>query len=69
MRKASSIDKEWNEQADFFAKYIVGKNLDEVKGIAVNEEGVPTEEDMTSSVTIHVGDFMTILEKAYNTAK
>ncbi|MDD4122419.1 MAG: hypothetical protein PHE94_06010, partial [Eubacteriales bacterium] len=69
MKKASSIGKEWNEQADSFAKYVAGKNLDEVKGIAVNEEGVPEEEDLTSSVTIHVGDFMTILEKAYNMAK
>lgn len=69
MKKASSIGKEWNEQADSFAKYVGGKNLDEVKGIAVNEEGVPEEEDLTSSVTIHVGDFMTILEKAYNMAK
>ena len=69
MKKASSIGKEWNEQADAFSKYIVGKTLDEVKGIAVNEEGVPTGDDLTSSVTVHVFDFMTIIEKAKNDAR
>lgn len=67
--KASSIKKEWNEQADAFAKYAVGKTVDEVKGIAVSEEGVPTDEDLTSSVTIHVGDFVSGIEKAAANAK
>ncbi len=69
MKKASAIGKEWSEQADAFAKYIVGKTMDEVKGIAMNEEGVPEGDDLKSSVTIHVGDFLTILEKAFKTAK
>lgn len=69
MKKASAIGKEWNEQADAFAKYIVGKTLAEVKGISMNEEGVPTGDDLKSSVTVHVGDFLTILEKAFKTAK
>lgn len=69
MKKASSIGKEWNEQADAFAKYVVGKAMEEVNGIAVNEEGVPAGEDLKSSVTVHVGDFLTILERAFNTAK
>ncbi|HAX51981.1 hypothetical protein [Muricomes intestini] len=67
--KASSIKKEWNEQADAFAEYAVGKTVDEVKGIAVSEEGVPTDEDLTSSVTIHVGDFVSGIEKAAANAK
>ncbi len=68
MKKASSIGKEWNEQANAFAQYVVGKTLDEVKGIAI-EEGVPAGDDLKSSVTVHVTDFLTILEKAFNTAK
>ncbi|MGI6731566.1 MAG: hypothetical protein ACOX5F_06715 [Anaerovoracaceae bacterium] len=68
MRGNSGIGKEWNEQANAFAEYIVGKTVDEVKGIAV-EEGVPTEEDLQSSVTIHVNDFMTIIDKASKMAK
>lgn len=68
MRAASSIGKEWNEQAEAFSKYVVGKTLDEVKGISL-EAGVPTEEDLASSVTVHVTDFITVLEKAYNMSK
>ncbi len=69
MRKASAIQKEWNEQAAAFAEYVVGKSADEVKGIAINEEGVPTEAELTSSVTVHVTDFLTIIDKAAQDAK
>lgn len=68
MKKASTIGKEWNEQADAFAKYVVGKTVDEVKGIALNE-GTPADEDLATSVTVHVTDFITIIEKAFNIAK
>ena len=68
MKEASSIGKEWNEQAAAFARYAAGKTVDEVKGIAVNEEGVPTGEDLKSSVTVHVTDFITILQKAFDAA-
>ncbi len=69
MKKASGIGKEWNEQAAAFAAYIVGKSADEVKGIALNEEGAPAEADLTSSVTVHVTDFLTVIEKAAQNAK
>lgn len=64
MKAASSIGKEWYEQAAAFAAYATGKSIEDVKGVAVNEEGVPTAEELTSSVTIHVGDFIAALEKA-----
>ncbi|MDD4797503.1 MAG: hypothetical protein PHO66_07030, partial [Eubacteriales bacterium] len=69
MTKASSIGKEWNEQADAFAAYVVGKTIDEVKGISLNNEGVPTEADLTSSVTMHVTDYIAALEKAVGSAQ
>ncbi len=69
MKKASKIGKEWSEQADAFSKYVVGKTVDEVKGIAVNEEGVATAAELTSSVTVHISDFTNIIEKASKTAK
>mgnify|MGYP000867895024 CR=1 FL=1 len=64
MVKQSGIKKEWNEQADAFAKYVTGKTVDEAKGVSVNEEGVPTDKELTSSVTIHVTDFIAVIEKA-----
>lgn len=69
MGTKSGIAKEWNEQADAFAAYIVGKTVEEVKGIAVNEEGVATEADLTSSVTIHIGDFIAAVDKAVANAQ
>lgn len=58
MRKASAIGKEWNEQADAFAAYVVGKTVDEVKGIAINDQGVAGDADLAASVTVHIGDFV-----------
>lgn len=69
MRKASKIGKEWFEEADAFTKYVVGKSADEVKGIAVNEKGAPTAAELTSSVTVGIKDFITIIDKASKSAK
>jgi hypothetical protein len=33
MRSASKIGKEWNEQANAFAAYVIGKTVDEVKAL------------------------------------
>lgn len=69
MKVASVIGKEWYEQADTFAKYIIGKTIEEVKGISLDEKGIPAESELVSSVTIHIGPFIEIVEKAYNLAK
>jgi hypothetical protein len=69
MKSASKIVKEWNEQARAFADYIVGKTMNEVTGIAISEEGTPTSEDLTGSVTVGIGSFLTVVEKACTTAK
>lgn len=69
MKGQSGIGKEWNEQADAFADYVIGKTADEVKGIAVSAEGVPTDADLTASVTIHVSDMIAGVEKAVANAQ
>ncbi len=69
MTKASGIGKEWNEQADAFAAYVIGKTVDEVKGIALNEEGKATDADLTSSVTVHINAFIAAVEKAVANAQ
>ncbi|KSV57454.1 hypothetical protein [Acetivibrio ethanolgignens] len=68
MKSASSIGKEWDEQAAAFAAYCLGKTADEVKGIAL-AEGVPADADLAANVTVHVGDFMTVISKAVANAK
>ncbi len=60
---------EWDAQAASFAAYVKGKTLAQVKGIDVNESGKPADTDLTSSVTIAVGDFISAIEKAVTNAK
>lgn len=69
MKKASKIGKEWYEEAAAFAQYVTGKTVDEVKGIAVNEDGEPTDEELTASVTFGVADFITNIEEAAQNAQ
>ncbi|MBO5070379.1 MAG: hypothetical protein J6C37_08460, partial [Roseburia sp.] len=68
MKVASSIGKEWNEQADAFAAYCVGKTADEVTGIAVTEEGTAADTDLAASCTMHIGGFQSAVAKAVNNA-
>ena len=63
MRKASSIGKEWNEQAAAFATYCVGKTADEITAIA---EG---DADLTAGCTLHPGNFQWIMAAAIENAK
>ena len=63
-QKVSSIGKEWDEQAAAFASYVTGKTVAEATGIAVTEEGNAGDADLAASVTIGVGDFLTLVEKA-----
>jgi predicted small lipoprotein YifL/predicted DNA-binding ribbon-helix-helix protein len=64
MKSASGIGKEWYEQAAALAQWMIGKTVDEVAAIKVSDEGTTTEADLTSSVTIHVGDYIKALQKA-----
>ena len=64
MKAASGIGKEWYEQAAAFAEYVVGKTVDEVTGIAVDEKGHATDADLTASVTISINDMQAVIAKA-----
>jgi hypothetical protein len=69
MKGSSSIGKEWNEQAEGFAQYVIGKTLDEVKGIAVDEAGYAADSDLKAKITVHIGDFINVVAKAVESAK
>ena len=68
MKKASSIGKEWNEQAAALADYAVGKRVDELKGMAVGEDGKAADADLAASVTLYIGSFVDGIEAAVNSA-
>lgn len=69
MKQASGIGREWYEQAADYAAYAVGKTVDALTGISVNDRGSPGGPELSSSVTISVGDFNACLEKAATSAK
>ena len=73
MKKTSKIKKEWNEQIAEFEKWMVGKTVDEIKGMKVkkrdeNHVAIPDVEELTSLVTITVENYIEGLEKAYKNA-
>ena len=65
MAKASGIGKEWFEQIAALEDWMVGKTVEEIKGMKM-AEGKSTEEDLVSSVTISVGDYIAAVEQAWN---
>lgn len=64
MRPVSTIGKEWFEQAQAFAAYCVGKTVEEVKGIALNESGYPADADLAAGCTMKVTEYIAGVEDA-----
>lgn len=69
MVKASGIGKEWFEQIAAFEAYAVGKTVEELTSMPVYERdashpAVPDVEELKTSVTINVGDYLAALTKA-----
>jgi len=73
MRGQSEIGKEWFEQIAAFEEWMIGKNIDDVLNMDVKERDashthVPDVEELTSSVTITVQDYLKAVEKAWENA-
>lgn len=66
MRSASSISAEWYEQATAFADYCVGKTLDELNNMTLNENGQAV--DVIAQCTLAASEFMPGLIDAVNNA-
>ena len=75
MVRASSIGKEWFEQAAALEDWCIGKTLAEVLSMKTFDRGdgshtmVPDEADLKTGCTITVGDYLKALEKAVAVAK
>lgn len=74
MVKASTIKKEWFEQADSLGKWMVGKTVDQVKAMKTVKKddahpAVPDEADLKSSVTMTVQDYIAATVEANKNAK
>lgn len=75
MQKASKLEKgEWFQQAAAFEEFCIGKTPEEVLGMKTmkkddHHQAVPDEEDVKTTVTIDVGNFLKALDKAVKNAK
>ncbi|MFA5523044.1 MAG: hypothetical protein WDA24_01685 [Tissierellales bacterium] len=73
MVKNSKIGKEWFEQISELEKWMIGKNLDEIKGIKTKKvddahPSVPDVAELASTVTITIQDYIAAVEEAYTNA-
>jgi hypothetical protein len=64
MKGNSAIGKEWDEQAKALEAWMIGKTLAEVKALPLVDGYVKDGEDLKSSVTITVTDYLAAVEKA-----
>ena len=70
MKGASPIGKEWYEQADAFAAYVIGKTAAEVEAIAVaGDHSGPDVADLAATCTMNVVDFKAAIVEACNNAQ
>ena len=68
MKGNSAIGKEWDEQAQAFAAWTVGKTIEEVEALALDADGKPTDADVLASTTMTVSVFIEALKKAVENA-
>jgi uncharacterized protein YuzE len=74
MIKASTIGKEWYQQADALGKWMVGKSIDEIKAMKTKAKdeahpAVPDVAELTSLVTVSVQDYVEAVAEAFANAK
>ena len=74
MKGATSIGKEWYEQAEALEAWCIGKTVEEVVSMPTYDKGdghhtqVPDDVDLKSGCTIDVGNFLQALQKAADNA-
>jgi predicted small secreted protein len=61
MKKSSSLNKEWYEQIEALEKYLVGKKLADIEGMKLTDGKA---DDLKTSVTITVTDYLEAVKKA-----
>ena len=64
MKGNSAIGKEWFEQAAALTAYFVGKTADEVAAIEYDAEGVAVAEDLKTSVSVGIDEYLASFAKA-----
>jgi hypothetical protein len=74
LRKSSSIQKNWYEQAASLEEWMIGKTASEITGMKMKMDGdkataVSDEPELTSSVTIKIANYLESLNESFTNAK
>ena len=69
MKAISPIGLEWYEQMDKLEDWCIGKTVEQVLAMELNEKGVATDADLVSGCTVHINDQLVSLEKAAASAR
>ena len=64
MKGSSAIGKEWFEQAAGLEAYLVGKTAAEVEAIEMDAEGVAVAEDLKTSISVGIDEYLAAFAKA-----
>lgn len=64
MASNSAINKEWFEQIASFEAYLIGKKVSALNDLSVEEGYLADTEDLKSSVTMAVGEYIEVVKKA-----
>lgn len=67
--EAAGIGKEWDEQAQAYDEYLVGKDADAIRDIELDESGKTTDADLVTGATITIDGFVAATEKALDNVK
>ena len=65
----SEIGKEWYEQVEALEEWMAGQNVDDAMALELNEDNVPTPEDLQSSVTIDVSGYLAVVQNSFDNAR
>jgi hypothetical protein len=68
MRVASPIGREWHEQIADLEAWMIGKTVDQVLAMPL-EEDAPSDPDLVTAVTITVSGYLAALEESYARAR
>lgn len=63
------IGKEWDEQAQAYDEYLVGKDANAVSDIELDEDGKATDTDLVTGATITIDGFKAATIKAFDNVK
>jgi len=69
MLPRSEIEKEWYEQIEALEEWMAGQSIEELLGMDLEEGNVPEDNDLSSSVTITVTGYLSVVENAFNNAR